>query len=89
LIADAVDNQHLAVETIERAEAEVAVPQQFSDGDVAIVDAIEQRADRRRLVHRAAMPMREHRARPTAQDARSGLGRLKRHRGSMQCCSFT
>ena len=89
LIADAVEHQHLAVETIERAEAEVAVPQQLSDRYVAVVDAVEQRAHRRRLVDLAAVAMREHRVQPTTQDARSGLGRIKRHGGSMQCCSLT
>ena len=79
LIADSVEHQHFAVEAVEGAQAEVAVPQQLPDGDVAVVDAVEQRAHRRGLVDLAAMAMREHRVRPAAQHARCGLGRIKGH----------
>ena len=82
LVADAVEHQHLAVETVECAQAKIAVPQQLPDRDVAVVHAVEQRAHRRGLVDLAAVAMREHRVRPAAQEARSGLGRIKRHRGS-------
>ena len=82
LIADPIDHQHFAVEAIEGAQAKVTVPQQLPDGDVAVVDAVEQRAHRRGLIHLAAMAMREHRTHPTAQDARGRLGRIKGHCGS-------
>ena len=42
LVADAVEHQHFAVETVERAQAKIAVPQQLPDRDIAVVDAVEQ-----------------------------------------------
>ena len=45
----AVDGDHLAVERVQRAEAEVAVLGQLLEGHVALEGALEQGADRRRL----------------------------------------
>ena len=50
-VANAVEDDHLAIEVVEGAQAEVAVTQDVGDGDVAVVDAFEQGADRRELIH--------------------------------------
>ena len=44
-----VEGDHLAVERIQGAQAEVAVLGQLGEADVAVVGAVEQRADRRSL----------------------------------------
>ncbi len=49
-VAGSAEDEHLAVEPVERAETEVAVPQQFGDGDVPVVDPREQGGHGRRLV---------------------------------------
>ena len=46
---DAVDDDQLAVEPVERAQAEVAVLEHLADRHVPVVCAVEQRADRRGL----------------------------------------
>ena len=45
----AVERDHLAVEVVQRAEAEVAVLGQLGEAEVAVVGALEQGADRRGL----------------------------------------
>jgi hypothetical protein len=45
----AVEGNHLAFEGVERAEAEVAVLSQLGEGDIAVVGALQQRADPRGL----------------------------------------
>ena len=55
-IADAVEDDHLAIKVIEGAQAEVAVPQDVGDGDVAVVDAFEQGTDRRELNTSSSWP---------------------------------
>jgi hypothetical protein len=44
-----VDHDHLAVELLHGAEAEVAVRSELGKGQVALVGAVEERVDRRRL----------------------------------------
>ena len=41
LVAYAVEDEHLAVEGVEGAEAEVAFAQDVADGELAVVDAVE------------------------------------------------
>jgi hypothetical protein len=45
----AVEGDHLAVQPVQRAEAEVALLSQLGEAEVAVVGAVEQRPDRRRL----------------------------------------
>ena len=45
----AVEGDHLAVEAVQRPEPEVAVLGQLGEGEVAVVGAVEQGADRRGL----------------------------------------
>ena len=45
----AVEGDHLAVEPVQRAQAEVAVLGQLGEAEVAVVGAVEQGADRRGL----------------------------------------
>ena len=54
-VANAVEDDHLAVEVVEGAQAEVAVAKDVGDGGVAVVDAFEQCADRRELIHLVVM----------------------------------
>ena len=42
LVADAVEDDHFAVEAVEGAHTEVAVAQELTDGHLAIVDAVQQ-----------------------------------------------
>ena len=51
-IEGAVDGNHLAVEPVERAEPETAPPRQFAKRHVALVEAVQQRVDRRILEQR-------------------------------------
>jgi hypothetical protein len=54
-VDDAVDDDHLAVERVERADAEVAVRSQLAAGRRALVVAFHQRRDDRHLPHRLAV----------------------------------
>ena len=82
--AHALVDDHLAVEVIERADAEVAVLQQLGDGDGSVVNAVEERRHRRRLVQGVRLrrivvdpvltfPMGQHRRRPAAEPLVRGL----------------
>ena len=73
-------DHHLAVEVVERAHAEVAVFQQFGDGDGPVVNAVEKRRHRRGLIQGVrlrsvvmysvhALPMGQHGSRPAAERA--------------------
>ena len=42
LVADAVEDDHFAVEAVEGTHTEVAVAQELTDGHLAIVDAVQQ-----------------------------------------------
>ena len=42
LIADAVEDNHFAVEAVEGTHAKVAVAQELTDGHFAIVDTVQQ-----------------------------------------------
>ena len=50
VMTDAVQNNHLAVEVVERAQTEVPVLQYFRDCDVAVVDAVQQGCHGGRLI---------------------------------------
>jgi hypothetical protein len=52
LVADAVDDDHLPVEGVEGAEAEIALAEQFADGHFAVVDTVEESGHERVLKDR-------------------------------------
>ena len=54
----AVERDQLAVEPVERADAQVAALGQLGDAEIAVVGALEQRADRRCLEQRVPFPLR-------------------------------
>ncbi len=56
-IEAAVDGDHLAVESVGRPQAEVAVRCKLGEADVAVVRALQQRADRRRLKEDVWLPL--------------------------------
>src|SRR6476619_2576481 len=69
LVTDRIQDDHFAVEGVERAEPEVAVPQQLPDGQLAVVHTVEQRAHQAGLKYRvtpAGLPAVDHRDAPSS-----------------------
>ena len=86
--AHALVHDHLTVEVVERAHAEIPVLQQLRNGDGPVVDAIEERRHRRRLVQGVrlrrivmdlvrALPVGQHGPCPAPESHRGRLGRCQ------------
>ena len=53
---------HFAVESLERADPEVALARQLGEGEIALIRPVEQRVERRGLKNRVVVRRRSHRA---------------------------
>jgi hypothetical protein len=85
LIEFAVEGNHLAIESLEGAEAEITVIPELADGDRALVDPLDQRPRGRDLEQRRVIQPQRIRQRPRDEMTQRLSRRLAaRHHGVQQ-----